>query len=269
MWALAVLILAGAAQPPLQTMSLEQVNTFVAGLQAREKAYDARVIAVARATLGTTYVGDPLGEGADGQYDRDPLMDLNHVDCVTFVEQTIALAAAKSYMEAFDILQKIRYRDGKIAFENRNHFMINDWIANNHFCRDVSAKAGFKTADVTRTVSRQKFFEMKKAPELGVQIPDETKTITYIPSAEAKAAAEKLPSPALILLVGKKDWLFVLHCGLFVRDKKGKTFLYNASSTEKKVVAADFLSTFNSDRYLGFTAYEIANPAGGSNSGKR
>ena len=249
------------AMPQIFEMSQASLDEYLNALKVRTPDFGARVVEIAKRSAGTPYVGDPLGEGPNGQYDKDPQMDLTRVDCVTFVEQTIALAASDSYKSAFDTLQKIRYKGGEAAFEKRNHFMIADWIANNKFCRDVSGELKTPTAKVERTMGRRHFFETKNLPDLAKSAVEETIELTYVPSAEAARAEKSLPSPALILFIGKVEWLFTLHCGIFIRDESGKGRLYNASSTEKKVVEADFAPAFeNSTRYLGFTAYEIGEP---------
>src|SRR5690606_32543867 len=42
--------------------------------------------------LGSDYVGDPLGEGESGVYDRDPLYRFDAFDCTTYVETVLALS---------------------------------------------------------------------------------------------------------------------------------------------------------------------------------
>lgn len=250
-------------------MSQADVDTYLTTLRTQQPVFGARVIDVATRSLGTPYFDGPLGEGPGAKYDPDPLMDLTRVDCVTFIEQTIALAASSTYKEAFDLLQKIRYKNGEIAFERRNHFMEADWIPNNAFCHSVTQDLKVPTAKVTRTIGRKKFFDLKKAPELAATATDQTMELAYVPSSEAANAERNLPSPALILFIGKADWLFVVHCGLFVRadaasDDSGKGLLYHASSTEGKVVNTALAAPFdNSTRYLGFIAYAIDDPAAG------
>lgn len=250
------------AATPLAAMPPEAVTDWLRDLRAYSTDFDSRLESVAHAALGTPYADSPLGEGPDGTHDRDPLMDLGRVDCVTFIEQSIALAHASSYQEAFDTLQRIRYKDGIIDYERRNHFFIADWIANNTFCTDLSQTLGVETTPLTRTISRRGFFDRTKAPELGRDIPDQVMTIRYVPLAQAVEAERKLPSPCLIVFVGRTDWLFALHCGLFVRDASGKGTLLHASSRQGKVVAQplpDYLDE-NKTRYLGFTAYRIHEP---------
>lgn len=84
--------------------------------------------------LGAKYVLDPLGEGRG--YDTDPLIRFDAFDCTTFVETVLADGDIER-------LNKIRYADGKIGFENRNHFIETDWLSNNSdLLENVSDKYG-------------------------------------------------------------------------------------------------------------------------------
>ncbi len=137
-----VYALLAATVLPIFEMPEPVLDSYLADLAVRELRFGARLTEVAVRSLGTPYADGPLGQGPEGTYDKDPLIDLTRVDCVTFVEQAIALAASSSYEEAINTLQQIRYRNGEISFESRHHFMISDWIANNGFCRDVTADLG-------------------------------------------------------------------------------------------------------------------------------
>lgn len=84
--------------------------------------------------LGARYVLDPLGEAAG--YDPDPLIRDDAFDCTTFVETALADGDVAR-------LIKIRYRDGQARWENRNHFIETDWLANNaDLLCNVSARYG-------------------------------------------------------------------------------------------------------------------------------
>jgi len=250
------------AVTPLFQLSQDQLDGYLARQQG---AFDERLAEVAHRSVGTPYAASPLGEGPGGEYDKDPLMDPTRVDCVTFCEQTIAMAASNSYQAAFDLLQKIRYRDGKIDFETRNHFMIADWMANNTWCQDISGTLGVETKALTRTISRRGFFDRVKAPKLGRNLPDQEMTIHYVPAAQASAAIANLKPPALIVFIGKQpEWLFELHTGLYLPGAQGQGRLYHASSTAKKVVEVASLAEYvesQTERFLGFMAYRIGNPA--------
>ncbi len=242
---------------PLCELSPEGVTARLGALVQREPDFGARVQVLAKAGLGTPYADGPLGEGPEGKFDQDPLIDLSRVDCVTYVEQTVALATATTYEGAFAALQEIRYRGGVVNYEARNHFMVSDWLENNPWCEDVSRKLGVDTTPLTRRISRRGFFELVKAEGLGVDTPDRDVTIHCVPSALTAEASKKLPSPALIVFIGKIDWLFALHTGLFLRGEGEEGQLYHASSKAGEVVAVDLAGYVeeNGGRYVGFTAY--------------
>ena len=121
-----ILVLACAASGPLSELDTEQIDAGLHRSAAEDRSFDQRLYDAARDALGTPYQDGPLGEGPEGKYDTDPRVDFGKVDCVTYVEQTVALATASSYDEMFANLQKIRYHGAKTDFENRNHFMISD-----------------------------------------------------------------------------------------------------------------------------------------------
>ena len=242
---------------PLFSASPDDVSAYLSEMQAKNPSFVERLSAVAKASVGTTYADGPLGEGPEGSHDQDPLMDLTKVDCVTYVEQSVALAGAASYQVAYTDLQQIRYKAGKVGYETRNHFMVSDWLANNDWCTDISTTLDVDTVALTRNISRKDFFKLVKAPEYGQDTPDQSVTVHYIPSALTAKAEAKIPPGSLIVFVGKIDWLFALHCGLYLEDG-----LYHASSKAGKVVRmslAEYVKSQES-RYLGFLAYKIDAP---------
>ena len=54
------------------------------------------------------------------------VINLNGVDCFTFLDCIEAMRISNSYSEFKQNLKRVRYRSGKIAYENRNHFFA-DW----------------------------------------------------------------------------------------------------------------------------------------------
>ncbi|MBI2424515.1 MAG: DUF1460 domain-containing protein [Candidatus Hydrogenedentes bacterium] len=255
---LCVMLCSGAAAGGLDKAS---VNDWLPSVQ-QISGFAGRVNAVAEKSLGTPYADSPLGEGPEGTHDTDPKMDLSRVDCVTFVEQTVALAASADYDAAYGLLQKVRYKDGKETFAGRNHFLEADWLRDNPWCVDITDKLGVKTERVTRTISRKAFFPKVNAPELGQDLPDESVTVTCIPVGQVAAAEAKLPDVALVLFVGKVDWLFALHCGIFLRDASGAGHLYHASSKAGSVakVSLSGYASEQSTRYMGISVHSMAEP---------
>lgn len=251
-------VLSGPAE-----MTPAETGAWLKALHEKHASYAARLDAVARAAADTPYAGGPLGEGPSGAYDPDPLMDLTRVDCVTYIEQCAALAARLSYREAWDTLQRIRYRDGIIGFETRNHFMVADWLANNTWCADRTAQLGVPVQTLTRTISRKDFFKRVDAPALGQDLPGEEITIQYVATNDAVAAKDTLPTPGLVVFVGNIDWLFALHTGLYLRDDGGAGGLWHASSRAERVVRTDLVAYLeeHAERYRGFMVFEVGAPA--------
>ena len=140
--------------------------------------------------------------------------------------------------------------------------MITDWVRNNPYCKDITAQLGVDTSVVERTISRKNFFERVEAPGLGLDTPDEVVPLTIVPTSLVENAELKLPDTALVVFVGKVDWLFALHCGLYIRNEKGEGKLVHASSKSGEVVEMSLVDYMHSQagRYLGFTAYELTEP---------
>ena len=252
-----------ACTAPLHEQSPEQVTQFLSELHASQPSFEARVTAIANEALGTPYEDGPLGEGPGAPYDDDPLIDLSRADCVTFVEQVIAMAESRTYEETVERLQRIRYRDGDIRFERRNHFMLADWVHNNAFVHEVTGDLGVETDTITRGVGRTQFFGFHDATEFAAAAVDETRSVAVITPDKVAAAEGEIPSPSLICFVGKVDWLFALHCGLYIRGEDGQGRLYHASSLPNEVVAVDLNEYMVSQegRYLGITVHRIDEPA--------
>lgn len=259
-----LLCLLGASGSPLYAQSPAEVDAYLPALHESRQTFSEALRQVLLDSVGTPYHDGPLGEGPGAPYDADPIIDLSRADCVTFVEQSVALAMARDYASATAGLQQLRYAGGKVDYAQRNHFMIADWIPNNTWCRDISDTLGVPTATVTRTISKADFFRKVKAPDVGQAIPDRDVTVTYVPIAQAPGIVAALDKPALIIFIGHVDWLFALHCGIYVppADGSGPGALYHASSKAGKVAAMDLVAyaAEQSRRYLGFTVYEITPP---------
>ena len=89
---------------------------------------EQRLLQMTEPFLGAPYTISPLGEGAAHDIDPDPRMRLDAFDCTTFVETGIALSMAHSYVEAKNLLDVIRYRQGDAHFIHRRHFPESEWI---------------------------------------------------------------------------------------------------------------------------------------------
>ncbi|MEX2283204.1 MAG: N-acetylmuramoyl-L-alanine amidase-like domain-containing protein [Gemmatimonadota bacterium] len=103
---------------------------------AREQRLDTLPIGAAIAAFGRTFVGAPYIPGSlEVEGPERLVVNLRSFDCVTFIENMIALArtirSGGHYPEFTRELLRIRYRDGKLAgYPSRLHY-FSEWISNN------------------------------------------------------------------------------------------------------------------------------------------
>jgi hypothetical protein len=233
-------------QQRLYQMQPAEIDSLLRRTSAAEPDFLQRLLIYSERAIGTPYRWFPLGEGAKGKYDRDPLIDFAHVDCLTFCEQTLAMILAQNSDEMFQILQRLRYSDGDIDIRNRNHFTMADWLPNNAWLvEDVtSAIGGDFCADLTKTIDRKAALRKKGVPEkeLAAIPPPQTMTVKYIPEENLLAIKDELPGGEIGCVVQSRPGIIVAHLGFVLRDSSGRIFYRNASARPgvKRVVDEDF-----------------------------
>ena len=135
---------------------------FLEGRKSSTTSPDQLVLEVGKFFLGKPYVVGTL-ETKGGEH---LVINLREFDCVTFVENVIALArCVKSRQKSFEgfrrLLRKIRYRNGRLqGYASRLHY-FSDWIHDNQkkgIVRNVTAEIGGrpfrKTINFMTTTSR-------------------------------------------------------------------------------------------------------------------
>lgn len=170
------------AQTASDTLEVEAL------LQRESKLLDlsSRLALMSELLLGRPYLKNgPLGEGANAEYDQDPLYRTDGFDCTTFVETMIALARSYTPDDFLDQLTQIRYQNGNIDFVSRNHFVEIDWIPNNEkagFFKDITQDSFpiLKTALASQTISKKQWYQAMTLNQL------------VIPSATTGELSERL-----------------------------------------------------------------------------
>jgi Protein of unknown function (DUF1460) len=81
--------------------------------------------------LNAPYSLGALGEGPQGKYDKSPLYRTDAFDCVTFVSTVLALVESNNSTEFVTTIKKIQYKNAKVSFVNRYHFIEHDWNLSN------------------------------------------------------------------------------------------------------------------------------------------
>jgi hypothetical protein len=202
------------------------------------KVLTRRINSIGARYLGTPYRADPLGEGPAGRIDRDPLLCTSGVDCQTFVEQVLAEAEVGRPEEVLPLLTRIRYRDGVVGFETRNHYMVSDWLPQNHWLiRDITARvAGPLARTMEKVIDRAAFFRSRGAPELGQGLAPERSRTLYIPRASLPRVAARIPDGAVLIWVQDRPGIMAAHCGFAVRPPRQPLLFRHASQRRGRVL---------------------------------
>ncbi|MBZ0210346.1 MAG: DUF1460 domain-containing protein [Hyphomicrobium sp.] len=210
----------GRLQPPSNAHVQEELRR----IHREATSLPQRVEAISQLFLGVPYKLGALGEGLDGEFDRDPLIRFDAFDCTTFVETVMALSLDSDLDLATRTLQKIRYRDGQIGYATRNHFVELDWVPNNvraGYLRDITSDvAGRNAVNVHKTISKRKWYLRKtlaglqggipevgkrqllfKLQHLGRSFPAKQATLTVLPLKALPQALARIPSGTIANLV--------------------------------------------------------------------
>ncbi len=216
-------------QAPLHTFNEHEVNAYLKWLHSHEPDLSQRVTHLARRNLGQAYRLFLLGEFPYELHDPDPLYCLSAGDCVTFVEQTYAMALSYDWPSFFRTLQRIRYRDGHIGIRTRNHFTEADWNANNRWLFEDMTESLAAGSAVTYQlrIDRRSFFQ-----RFGVEWnhPNEEFTDSYIPRNTLEYVSAALRDADVIEFVrGSKDAPYVGHMGLIARNADDRVMLIHST----------------------------------------
>lgn len=185
-----------------------------------------------RTYVGTRYLNDPLGE--EKLPDKDPLIRLDAFDCTTFVETVLAGGDVNK-------LTDIRYKNGKVDFLNRNHFIETDWLQNNSDLVENVSNAYGKVSVRTVTIDKQNW--LKAVHKIYEDVSPVTVELEYISYDDLKRIYNK-ETLIVLFISGKSEKsdkigtdLAVVHMGLLL---PGGVILRHASSKYGYVIDTDF-----------------------------
>lgn len=215
-----------------------------------DRPLEERLVALSAHFLGARYVLSPLGEGS-GQ-DPDPLFHADAADCLTFVEQSLALAYSGSPDEVLPELTRLRYSDEGPSYASRLHLMEAQWIptqrARGHL-RDLTRSLGGADTLVEAQVLTPTTWTSRTSRAL--QLPKERQVeghfdLEVIPLALARAQVDRFPHGSILMVVREPRPLIptrITHLGIVVH-RKGRTFLRHASRSGPGRVVDEDLATF-------------------------
>ena len=215
-----------------------------------------------RALEGTPYSLGPTGEGRYGAIEPLPIVDLNHFDCVTYIESSVGLALSHQASDVIPAVLPIRYHGDTLTYATRNHFFVGDWLGNNPGRFRILRFPGDTV--VSKTLYKGKLLAAKGLPKPS---SDPVVAIPYLPYEKALQLAgnwtlgKRLVGVAFVTHI---DGLDVTHTG-FVDGESGKPVLRHASELKGKVVEQDFKEYLESRRgkCIGVLFFEFLPPPEG------
>ncbi|MCI0332702.1 MAG: DUF1460 domain-containing protein [Planctomycetes bacterium] len=229
---------------PLYEFTEIEVDTYLRFLSATEPELRKRIIHLARRNIGQPYEIYLLGEMPFEPYDPQPLYCLGKSDCLVFAEHTYAMALSHNWPSFMKMLQRIRYRDGKIGVATRNHYTEADWnISNRWLVEDITEKlADGKAVTFEQKIDRAKF--LKNRYKLDVDIPIEKHKDSFLRFEDIDRAKGALQDGDFVNIVrgtvnkdappselsntfGGSAW--VGHVGMIVLGDYGEVHLIHSS----------------------------------------
>jgi hypothetical protein len=233
--------IAKLADKPLYEFSESEVDTYLRYLSSAEPDLRQRIVHLARKNLGQPYEIYLLGEMPFEPYDPQPLYCLTKSDCVVFAEHTYAMALAHNWPSFMKMLQRVRYRDGRLGVTTRNHYTEADWnISNRWLVDDITAQAACgHGVKFSQKIDRARFF--KNRYKLEVDVPVETHDDLYLPYQHLERAKQCLCDGDFVNIVratvpadgAPPAGAFVGHVGLVAYGENGEVHMIH--STEPKV----------------------------------
>ncbi|MBI4826522.1 MAG: DUF1460 domain-containing protein [Nitrospirae bacterium] len=166
------------------------------------------------------------------------VVNLDGVDCFTFIDYIEAMRISKSFSEFIENLKRVRYREGQVDLKSRNHFFT-DWTENNsQFVRDITKEIGGRT--VERSI---KHLNKRDDGTIFIKGIDPVwRDISYIPSGNIDdVIIDKLKTGDYVGIYSNASGLDVSHVGILIKAGKD-IILRHASSIKRKVVDEDFKS---------------------------
>ena len=174
-----------------------------------------------------TAISDPLGEGEG--HDADPFARYDAFDCLTYVEEVMALSLSGDPAGAATVRNALRYGDQTPRYGTRRHFMELQWIPGNiadGWLRDSTKDYGPTvllerevTASTWSNWGRRSLFQLTDE-----ELPLGTMHLDVLTVEEAKKVVNQI-RPGSILLTVREDrpWvpIWVTHVGIVIVTEDG------------------------------------------------
>jgi hypothetical protein len=239
--------------PPLSADAQDSVIFEERAAWALKERLDTLPIGEAIVRVGRTFVGSPYVPGTlEAEGPERLIVNLRTFDCVTFVENTLALTRTLRKHGDYHAYQRelafIRYRSGRVdGYPSRLHY-FSDWIGDNQakgVVRNITADLGgvpdpepitFMTTHVTayRQLADTSLIPVMRATEQRLTSTGHL----MVPEGSIASIASKIRNGDVIAITTNVAGLDVAHTGIAMWDG-GVLRLLNAPLVGTKVQISD------------------------------
>jgi hypothetical protein len=172
--------------------------------EVRRRPLPERIGAVSELFLGRPYLDGCTGEGEG--FDADPPARYDVFDCVTFLEEVLALALAPDPAWVGWVRTQLRFRGGVPSYEARNHFFVMEWIRHNieaGYLEDITASLG-EVAIIDKELNATTYASWRRRDRFPLpdeRLPTGAMHLPVLPLEQALAAVDRIPPGAIIVTV--------------------------------------------------------------------
>ncbi len=207
--------------------------------------------------LGTPYVASTLEKNQTEKL----IINLRQLDCVTYVENVLALTQIvttnRLTFEDFSVrLRNIRYRNGFVnGYDSRLHY-TSDWAYDNRQKKNIQIETHCyggqlerKTIDFMSS-HRDSYRQLKSDNAMLEKIKQMESEVNkrggfyFLPTSEISKKASQIPHMAVIAFTTSIEGLDTTHMGFTFRRNGKLTFIHASSALNKVVVDEKSLSDY-------------------------
>ena len=225
---------------PFQTFAQNLIN------QPLKKVIQRAVDQKNPLIIGNSFIGLPYKAFALSAENPEKLViDFKGFDCVTFVENVLALYQSQSNEAIFQkSLINMRYQNpDSITYESRNHYFTSALLKLQKQAFLQPVRTG-KDARVKKNFGVLSQFFVGKGKNIRVNLIQKTEmelsqdSLTYIPSNAVQHVVQSFQSGDIVVFMSKKSNLDCQHVG-FLTYQKGELYILHASQEAKKVLVSE------------------------------
>lgn len=229
---------------PADKKAFENKTIAIDGLLERD--FGETLVAVGKTFKGIPYVAKTLEIGET----ESLVINLQGLDCTTYVENVLAfsllLKDGKSDFNSFtNVLETIRYKDGKLdGYGSRLHYFT-EWIRNNQqkgLLKDITAEIGGVEIkkDINFMGTHRELYPFLKDDKnfekiIATEAALAQETFCYLPQDQIEANEHLIQTGDIIALTTSIKGLDITHTGIATREKDGRIHLLHASTGSMEV----------------------------------